>query len=155
MVVTSGCKRLSVRIEDEDGVRVIPVPFSLLGMALRYSDDDVSFDLNELSGSETQIDLRAMALALRDAGDKIAIDGRTEDGMTFSARIKGKSFCVDMDNPEEEEHIIMNLPLDVITQLADADGQVPAERLLRSFKGWRGVLVEVVGPYESIRIAVR
>jgi len=155
MVVTTGCKRLSVRVEDEDGVRVIPVPFGVLRMALRYSDEDIAFDLGELSGSETEIDLKAIAVALRDAGDRVKIDGRTEDGMTFSAAVRGKSFRVDMNNPEDEERIQMNLPLSVMTMLADTEEPIPAERFLRCFRGWRGVLVEVEGPYESIRIAVR
>jgi len=155
LVATTSCRRLSVRVEDDEGVRVIPVPFSILRMAMRYSGEEIAFDLGELSGTETEIDLKALALALRDADDRMRIEGTDGDGMHFLARVEGKTFCVDMDNTYDEERITLNLPLAFMDLIASTEEPIPAQRLLKGFKGWRGTLVAVEGPYESIRIKVK
>lgn len=157
VLLLTGCKRLSIRIEDDEGARTIPVPFTLLRAALTFSGGQAELDLSDMIDTGDTIDLKMFAKALKENADKVRVEGRTPDGLSYSVRADRGTFRLLMDNPEEEQKMQVNLPMKMMDLIAEAeDGRVIEPKdIMRSFRGWRGVLVEVEDPYEKVRIAVK
>lgn len=151
-VLLSGCKTVSVVISEEgEPTRRVVVPFSLVKRAIYFSSED-TLVLEDLGGVSSSIDLGALAKAIHEDGDRVQIELH-EGGTTMIARKKGQVFEVKIEDEDEESHITLNLPLTLMTALAkNESGRASTKELLRALKRYSGILVEIDGPYENVRI---
>ncbi len=150
-----GCKTVSIHVSGEGEDVHFYAPFSMIKTALSFSDDEV-LELDDLAGVDQEIDLRALARALREDGDKMMI--HIEEGdQVIHGEMKGDVFHIAIDDPEEESKVQLNLPMDLVARIADSrDGEaLRTSDFLKSLRHYSGVLIQVDSPYEKVKIALR
>ena len=154
VVSLTGCKFLSVSVDSEDEhVRVV-VPWAVAKAAFRFSEGRI--ELDDLGGVDRDIDLKAIARALREDGDRVKLhirDGNAE----IRGEKRGDVFQICIDDPDEETRVRINMPMDVMAMVAEAgdQGHISSGRFMSGFRNYRGVLVEVESPDERVRIALK
>ena len=149
-----GCKTVTVRVkEDGEKLRKITVPFSLVKSAIRFTDAN-QLEIDDLGGFDSTIDLTELAMAIRESGpNQVKLHIEQED-LVIDAYKKGDVFRVDMNNEWEESTVVLNLPLKLLEKIADAkdSGTVETRDLMKAFRRYRGVFVEVKSPDEEVSI---
>ena len=154
MLVTVGCSRVSVHIEDQDESRKFTVPFSLVKAAFKLSTDG-DLEIDDLGGISEEIDLKTLALAFREHGEAIKIEA-SEGSSFYRAGMVGKSFRISLEEPEDQRKVMINLPMKVMEAIADSkDNKIDPDVLIKSLKGFKGTLIKVEEPGETIRIVMK
>lgn len=153
-LIPSACKRVSLQIEGDEPAR-ITLPMFVIFQALRFTDEDV-LEIDDLGGVDEDIPMRAIAQAIRNGGDQIKVDFRQGDTRIIGEK-RGGVFHIQMDNPEEEERLRLNLPENLMLALLESqeEGQINQRRIKRALKRYSGVLLEAESPYERVRIVLR
>lgn len=147
------CKRVQIRVDGDDPVRVT-VPLFLVFEALRFTDEDV-LEIDDLAGIDEEIPLYALAKAIRDGNDQIKVQYRQGD-TRISGEKRGRVFHVEMDNPEEEERLLLNLPVALMDALLESqEGEINPKKVKRALKRFSGTLLEVQSEDERLRIVIR
>lgn len=153
-LVCVGCKTVTVRVAEEgEKTRKITVPFSLVKTAIRFTDAN-EIEIEDLGGFDSTIDLGELATALRESGpNQLKLHIEQEDTI-IDAYKSGNVFKVNMNNEWEESTVVLNLPLALLDKIADAQtsGTVDTRDLMRAFRGYKGVFVEMKSPYEEVSI---
>ena len=149
-----GCKTVSIRVKSEDDNIRLVVPFSLVKAAIRWSGEGV-INIDDLGGVDQEIDLRALAIAMREQGDKVMIDVRDGDSVIHGQKV-GDVFRITIDEPEEDTRVLVNLPFSFIEQIAESEnGVYRAADLFKALKSYSGVLIDIRSPDESVKIVLR
>ncbi len=151
--VLTGCKMVSIHVDDgEDRVR-LAVPFWLFQKAVTLSDEG-HFRIDDLGGVNQDIDLRQVAKALHEQGDLFKLEYREGDTLVRGAK-HGDVFRLNIDEGSGEK-VTLNLPMGLIQTIAeDPDGVVDTRDVLRAFRRYRGSLVEIRDGSEYVRIMLR
>jgi len=152
-LVPQACKRVSLQIDGDEPAR-ITLPMFVIFQAMRFTDDDV-LEIDDLGGVEEEIPMKAIAQAIRDGGDQIKVSFRQGNTRILGEK-RGGVFHIEMDSPEDEERLRMNIPEDLMLALLESqEGHVNQRRVKRALKRYSGVLLEVESPYERVRIVLR
>lgn len=153
MMAVTGCKNVSIHVKNQDEDVHLAVPIFVLKQALKFSDDAV-LEIDDLGGVDQEIDLGAIAKALRQDGQSVRFS-MTRDGRTIDGRKIGNVFCVKIVG--EEEKVTLNLPMALMEKLADLqDGEaVDSSALVASLAKFSGELMHVESPDETVSISIR
>lgn len=152
-VVATGCKRVSVRVDGDDPFR-ITLPMFVVYKALRFTDEDV-LEIDDLGGFDDEIPMEAIAKAIRDGGDQVKVSYKQGETLIKGEKISNV-FHIEVNDPEEEERVLLRLPDGLMDALLDQKNGKPNERKIkRALKRFSGVLLEVESPDERIRIVLR
>lgn len=153
-LICVGCKTVTVRVaEDGEPMRKITVPFTFVKSAIRFTDTD-QIEIDDLGGFDSTIDLAELATAIRDAGpNQLKIHIEQEDTVIDGYKA-GNVFRVQMNNSWEENTVTLNLPLALMDKIADGKerGHLDSRDLLKAFRRYKGVFVEMKSPYEEYSI---
>jgi hypothetical protein len=151
VVLMAGCKTVSVRVKSEDENIKLVVPFFLVKTAVSFSDDQV-LEIDDLGGVDQDIDLAALAMAIREDGDKVKFEINEGENTIYGRKV-GRVFRVNMNSPDED--VELNLPLALMDRIADAQEKnkpIRTNDLVRALRKYRGVLVSVRSPDETVEI---
>ena len=149
-----GCKTVSIRVTSEDENIRLVVPFSLVKAAIRWSGEDV-IEIDDLGGVDQEINLRALAQALREQGDQVKIHVREGDSVMRGEKV-GDVFRITVDQPEEDTRVTINFPLSFMERIAESDqGVYRTADLFHALKSYSGVLIDVQSPDETVKIVLR
>ena len=151
--VLTGCKTVSVRVTSEDENIRLAVPFALVKQGLKFSDGQI--ELDDLGGVDQEIDLRKLAKALSEDGDRIRFEIKQDD-QTIIAKKVGNVFRINIDEPESDTRVTVNLPMRLMERIAEVGdkGSLSASAMMNCLKNYSGVLLEVDSPDEQVRIAL-
>jgi len=152
-LILTGCKWVSIHVEDGDDNIRMAVPFFLFKKAVQLSDQG-HFRIDDLGGVNQDIDLRKVAKALREDGSRFKLEYREADSLVRGVK-HGDVFRLTVDE-DSGEQVTVNFPMALIDILAeDEDGVITTREAMRAFRRYRGVLVEVRDGSEHVRIALR
>lgn len=143
VLMTVACARVTLRYEEDGERRQITLPFAAVEAAFRFSEDG-ALEIDDLGGISEEIDLVALAKALRTEGaDQIKLEMRHEDGL-MKAGVHRGAFRIQVFEDDSDHQVTLNLPLAMLDVLAEAE-QKPASthKLLRALKKHKGLLMEV------------
>lgn len=147
------CKRVSLQYQGDDPYQ-ITVPMFAIFQAMRFTDDDV-LEIEDLAGIDEEIPLKALAEAIRQGGDDIKVSFKQGDTRILGEK-RGRVFHIQLDDPEEETHVMLRLPEGLLMALLESrDGKVDEKQVKRALKRFTGTLMEVRSPDEQLRIVFR
>ena len=146
-----GCKTISVRVNSADENINLRVPFAMVKSAVSFSNGSVSIE--DLAGVDQEIDLRAIARALKQDGDKVRIEV-TEEDTHMLGKMEGNVFSIKMQAPDEK--VTLNLPMSLVHKIAETDrGETLTGRdFMRALRKHKGVLVQVESEDETVKISI-
>lgn len=150
-----GCKTVTVHVDDGVDSFKMKVPFAMVQRAISFSDEDV-LEIDDLAGVNQEIDFKALAQALRDNGDGMKVHFQDGDSV-IHGEVQGQVFNLSIDNPEEEQMVRVNLPMTLISKMADAESgdTLRSSDFLKALRNYSGVLVQVESPEENVKISLR
>lgn len=153
LMMFTGCKRVSVKVQsDDENIRMV-MPFFVLKQALNFSNDAV-LEIDDLGGVDQEIDLRAIAKALHEDGDKVRLS-INQDGAQIEGRKVGNAFRISVH--EHEERVTLNLPMTLMAQIATMkdNESIDGRDLAKALANFSGELIHVDGPDEKVSISIR
>lgn len=149
----TGCQTLVVNIQDGDDNLHFAIPYRLVQGALNLADDG-HFVINDLSGTDAQVDLALLAKAIRDQPDQTRIE--INDGNQRIVAEMASPGCRIRLNAIDgtNEFVAIHVPLAVFDLLQEKRSISSAD-IMRAYRGYRGTMVEVIDGADHIKIELR